>query len=212
MPSYLDLAVLGIVLVSALLSMMCGFSREVLAIASWAAAAAAAYYFYPLVVPYLTPYIHKEVIAQAAAAAIVFFRNVDHRFAVYGSSLGRDPRQQDRRPGSDARVRVRRCERVPSRASPSPSSTGWFRRSSNRNGSKTPGHGRSSPRRPIGSSPCCPRTRRRPSTAGSSRARARPRTSWRRRRRTIWPRQTPRRPAINRPRPRLPRRRGRILP
>jgi len=73
MPSYLDLAVLGIVLVSALLSMMRGFSREVLAIASWAAAAAAAYYFYPLVVPYLAPYIHKEVIAQAAAAAIVFF-------------------------------------------------------------------------------------------------------------------------------------------
>jgi membrane protein required for colicin V production len=73
MPSYLDLAVLSIVLVSALLSMMRGFTREVLAIASWAAAAAAAYYFYPLVVPYLAPYIHKEVIAQAAAAALVFF-------------------------------------------------------------------------------------------------------------------------------------------
>jgi membrane protein required for colicin V production len=73
MPSYLDLAVLGIVLVSALLSMMRGFTREVLAIASWAAAAAAAYYFYPMVMPYLTPYIHKEVIAQAASAAIVFF-------------------------------------------------------------------------------------------------------------------------------------------
>jgi membrane protein required for colicin V production len=73
MPSYLDLAVLGIVLVSALLSMMRGFTREVLAIASWAAAAAAAYYFYPMVMPYLTPYIHKEIIAQAAAVAIVFF-------------------------------------------------------------------------------------------------------------------------------------------
>jgi membrane protein required for colicin V production len=73
MPSYLDLAVLGIVLVSALLSMMRGFSREFLAIASWVAAAAAAYYFYPLVVPYLAPYIHKEVIQQAAAATIVFF-------------------------------------------------------------------------------------------------------------------------------------------
>ena len=73
MPSYLDLAVLAIVLVSALLSMMRGFSREVLAIGSWAAAAAAAYYFYPVVVPYLTPYIHKEVFAQAAAAALVFF-------------------------------------------------------------------------------------------------------------------------------------------
>src|SRR5271163_3449735 len=73
MPSYLDLAVLGIVLVSALLSMMRGFTREVLAIASWAAAAAAAYCFYPILMPYLTPYIHKEVIAQAAAAAAVFF-------------------------------------------------------------------------------------------------------------------------------------------
>ena len=73
MPSYLDLAVLAIVLVSALLSMLRGFSREVLAIASWAAAAAAAYYFYPVVTPYLAPYIHKDVIAQAAAAAIVFF-------------------------------------------------------------------------------------------------------------------------------------------
>ncbi len=73
MPSYLDLAVLAIVLVSAFLSMLRGFSREVLAIASWAAAAAAAYYFYPVVVPYLAPYIHKEIIAQAVAAAIVFF-------------------------------------------------------------------------------------------------------------------------------------------
>ncbi len=73
MPSFLDLAVLGIVLVSALLSMLRGFSREVLAIVSWAAAAAAAYYFYPVATPYLTPYIHKEVFAQAAAAAVVFF-------------------------------------------------------------------------------------------------------------------------------------------
>ena len=73
MPSYLDLAVLGIVLVSAFLSMLRGFSREVLAIASWVAAAAAAYYFYPVVLPYLTPYIHKELIAAAVAAAAVFF-------------------------------------------------------------------------------------------------------------------------------------------
>jgi len=53
--------------------MLRGFSREVLAIASWAAAAAAAYYFYPVVVPYLTPYIHKDIVAEALAAAIVFF-------------------------------------------------------------------------------------------------------------------------------------------
>ncbi len=55
MPSYLDLGILAIILVSALLSMMRGFTREVLAIGSWAAAAAAAYYFYPVVLPYAKP-------------------------------------------------------------------------------------------------------------------------------------------------------------
>ena len=73
MPSYLDLGVLGIVLISAFLSMMRGFTREVLAIGSWAAAAAAAYYFYPVVLPYVAPYIHKEIVAQAVSAAAVFF-------------------------------------------------------------------------------------------------------------------------------------------
>src|SRR5271154_1704231 len=73
MPSYLDLGVLGVVFVSALLSMMRGFTREVLAIGSWAAAAAAAYYFHPYLLPYLSPYIHKDIVAQAVAAAIVFF-------------------------------------------------------------------------------------------------------------------------------------------
>jgi membrane protein required for colicin V production len=73
MPSYLDLGVLGVVFVSALLSMMRGFTREVLAIGSWVAAAAAAYYLHPKVMPYLESYIHKPAILQAAAAAIVFF-------------------------------------------------------------------------------------------------------------------------------------------
>jgi len=72
MPSYLDLGVIGVVLVSAILAMMRGFTREILAIASWVAAGAAAYFFYPQVTPYLTPYIHKENIAQAVAAAAVF--------------------------------------------------------------------------------------------------------------------------------------------
>ena len=72
MPSYLDLALLVIVAVSALLSMVRGFTREVLAIASWGAAAIAAYYLHPLVMPYVTPYIAKEVIAKIAAVACVF--------------------------------------------------------------------------------------------------------------------------------------------
>jgi membrane protein required for colicin V production len=73
MPSYLDLGLIVIILISALLAMLRGFTREVLAIASWGAAAAAAVYFYPLVLPYVKPYIAKDVLAMAASAAAVFF-------------------------------------------------------------------------------------------------------------------------------------------
>ena len=73
MPSYLDLGVIVIVLISAFLAMVRGFTREVLAIGSWVAAALAAFFFYPYVLPYITPYIPKPVFALAASAAIVFF-------------------------------------------------------------------------------------------------------------------------------------------
>lgn len=75
MPSYLDLGLIAVVLVSALLSMVRGFTREVLAIASWGAAALAALYFHPLVTPFLKgqPYMDKPQVAQGVAAAIVFF-------------------------------------------------------------------------------------------------------------------------------------------
>ena len=73
MPSYLDLGLIGVVLISALLSMLRGFTREVLAIASWIAAAAAAYYFHPMALPYVKPYIQKDTIALAVAAGAVFF-------------------------------------------------------------------------------------------------------------------------------------------
>ncbi len=70
---YLDLGVIAIVLISAVLAMVRGFTREVLAIASWGAAAVAAIYFHPLVLPFVKPYISKDTIALAVAAAIVFF-------------------------------------------------------------------------------------------------------------------------------------------
>ena len=73
MPSYLDIGLIAVVLVSALLSMLRGFTREVLAIGSWIAAAAAAYYLHPLVLPYIQPYISKTSLAQGASAALVFF-------------------------------------------------------------------------------------------------------------------------------------------
>ncbi len=73
MPSYLDLGVIVIVLISSVLAMVRGFTREVLAIASWGAAAIAAVYFHPYVMPYIKPYISKEAVALAASAALVFF-------------------------------------------------------------------------------------------------------------------------------------------
>ena len=73
MPSYLDIGFIVVVLISAMLSMLRGFTREVLAIASWAAAAAAAYYFHPLLLPTMKGYIAKEQLALAAAAGAIFF-------------------------------------------------------------------------------------------------------------------------------------------
>lgn len=78
MPSTLDLGLIAVVLISAFLAMVRGFSREILAIFSWGAAAAAAVYFYPLVVPFLSDpaspvFIAKETIRPYAAGAAVFF-------------------------------------------------------------------------------------------------------------------------------------------
>lgn len=68
----LDGILLGITLVSAVLAMVRGFSREVLSLVSWAAAAAAAYMFHKPLLPYIKPYISNDTIAWVAAMAIVF--------------------------------------------------------------------------------------------------------------------------------------------
>jgi membrane protein required for colicin V production len=68
----LDGILVGFTLVSAMLAMVRGFSREILSIASWAAAAAAAFFFYPLVLPYVQPYVDNEQLAMVAAAGAVF--------------------------------------------------------------------------------------------------------------------------------------------
>ena len=73
MPSYLDLGLIAVILISAFLAMLRGFTREVLAIISWGAAALAAIYLHPYVLPYVKPYIAKDVFALAASAAAVFF-------------------------------------------------------------------------------------------------------------------------------------------
>jgi membrane protein required for colicin V production len=78
MPSYLDLIVLAVIVVSALLAMLRGFTREVMAIISWGAAAAAAVYLYPMVVPKLADpgspiFVAKETLRPYLAGASIFF-------------------------------------------------------------------------------------------------------------------------------------------
>lgn len=69
----LDMIVIGIVLLSGLLAALRGFTREILAIGSWAVAAAAAYALYPQVMPYAQQYIANRSIAIGVSAAAVFF-------------------------------------------------------------------------------------------------------------------------------------------
>jgi membrane protein required for colicin V production len=73
MPSYLDLGLIAVILISALLAMLRGFTREILAIASWIAAAAAAAYLYPYLLPYVKPYLAKEPWSSIASATAIFF-------------------------------------------------------------------------------------------------------------------------------------------
>ena len=68
----LDGILVGFTLVSAMLAMVRGFSREVLSIVSWVAAAVAAFFFYKPVLPYVQPYVDNDKIAMAAAAGVVF--------------------------------------------------------------------------------------------------------------------------------------------
>lgn len=68
----LDGILVGFTLVSAMLAMVRGFSREILSIASWIAAAAAAFFLYKPVLPYIQPYIDNPQIAMAASAGAVF--------------------------------------------------------------------------------------------------------------------------------------------
>jgi len=70
----LDLVVIGIVLVSAFLAMVRGFTREVLAIGSWAVAAVVAALGYQKAVPYVVQYIVKqpETLVKGIALGGVF--------------------------------------------------------------------------------------------------------------------------------------------
>src|ERR671910_3830466 len=70
--SILDLVVLGVVLISALLAAVRGFTREVLAIVAWVTAAAAAWFLHKPALPYAKQYIANDTIALGAAIRGIF--------------------------------------------------------------------------------------------------------------------------------------------
>ncbi len=70
--SILDLVVIGVVVISALLAAVRGFTREVLAIVAWVAAGAAAWFLHPLALPYAKQYINSDTVALVAAIGGIF--------------------------------------------------------------------------------------------------------------------------------------------
>jgi len=75
--TFLDFILLGIMLVSGLLALARGFTREVLSLVAWGAAAVAAYFAIkqPNLVEFAKtniPYLDKEILAQIAVGASAF--------------------------------------------------------------------------------------------------------------------------------------------
>ena len=144
----LDGILVGFTLVSAMLAMVRGFSREILSIVSWAAAAAAAFFFYKPVLPYVQPYIDNEQDRHGGGRRRRLPHRADRRLGHHHEARRLDHRFQDRRARPHARLPLRRGARHPGRRGRRCcSSTGWPapRRPP---GSPTPSRGRCS--RPIG--------------------------------------------------------------
>jgi membrane protein required for colicin V production len=68
----LDVILLVVMLISALLAMVRGFMREVLSIASWAAAALITVWAYPKLKPIALQYFTNDIVASAAAIGVAF--------------------------------------------------------------------------------------------------------------------------------------------
>ncbi|MDJ0614504.1 MAG: CvpA family protein [Rhizobiaceae bacterium] len=72
----LDIILIVLMLVSGLLAMVRGFSREILAISSWVIAGLAAYTFYSRLTPFVSEYTQSitsnELVPNIVAAAIIF--------------------------------------------------------------------------------------------------------------------------------------------
>lgn len=70
--SVLDLVVLGVVVISALLAAVRGFTREVLAIVAWVAAAGLAWTLHPLLLPTVKQHVSSDTVSLVASIAAIF--------------------------------------------------------------------------------------------------------------------------------------------
>src|ERR1044071_7275316 len=70
--TWLDLILLGVMLISGLLAMIRGFMREILSITAWGAAAVATLLLYPKLLPVATANISSDIVATAAVIGGVF--------------------------------------------------------------------------------------------------------------------------------------------
>jgi membrane protein required for colicin V production len=70
--TWLDLLLLGVMLISGLLAMIRGFMREILSIAAWVAAAVATVLLYPRLLPMAKQNITSDILANVAVVGGVF--------------------------------------------------------------------------------------------------------------------------------------------
>ena len=70
---WLDIILLGVMLISGLLAMIRGFMREVLSIASWVAAAGVTLYFFKKLMPVAEQYFTNQYVAMGIVIVGLFF-------------------------------------------------------------------------------------------------------------------------------------------
>src|SRR6266581_2877901 len=70
--TWLDLLLLGVMLISGLLAMIRGFMREILSITAWGAAAVATLLLYPKLLPIAKANISSDIVATGAVIGGVF--------------------------------------------------------------------------------------------------------------------------------------------
>ncbi len=70
---FVDLIILGVMLISALFAFARGFAREAVSLFSWVSTAVAVYYVFPIVRPYAHASIGSGMVADAIGLFVVFF-------------------------------------------------------------------------------------------------------------------------------------------